>query len=84
MGNKSDLRADRQVPREVGTNLSRAWGNVPYYEASARKRINVDEVFADIVRQCRAFDNANTRGNKANRGAKSGKAGAQKGKCAVM
>jgi GTPase SAR1 family protein len=59
VGNKSDLRSERQVPREIGTNLSRAWGNVPYYEASARKKINVDEVFADIVRQCRAFEAAN-------------------------
>ncbi|TKY87811.1 hypothetical protein EX895_003392 [Sporisorium graminicola] len=56
VGNKSDLRADRQVPREVGTSLSKAWGNVPYYEASARKRVNVDEIFADVVRQIRAFD----------------------------
>lgn len=61
VGNKSDLRTDRQVPREVGTSLSKAWGNVPYYEASARKRINVDEVFADIVRQIRAFDTLSPR-----------------------
>ena len=61
VGNKSDLRADRQVPREVGTSLSKAWGNVPYYEASARKRINVDEIFADIFRQIRAFDALNGR-----------------------
>jgi GTPase SAR1 family protein len=59
VGNKSDLRSERQVPREIGTNLSKAWGNVPYYEASARKKINVDEVFADIVRQCRAIEAAN-------------------------
>lgn len=58
VGNKADLRTERQVPREIGTNLSRAWGNVPYYEASARKRINVDEVFCDVVRQCRAFEAA--------------------------
>ncbi|SPO27182.1 probable RSR1 - GTP-binding protein [Ustilago trichophora] len=61
VGNKADLRADRQVPREVGTSLSKAWGNVPYYEASARKRINVDEIFADVVRQIRAFDTLNGR-----------------------
>ncbi|UZJ55027.1 hypothetical protein CBS101457_004347 [Exobasidium rhododendri] len=59
VGNKSDLRSERQVPREIGTNLSKAWGNVPYYEASARKKINVEEIFADIVRQCRAFEAAN-------------------------
>lgn len=56
VGNKADLRTDRQVPREVGTSLSKAWGSVPYYETSARKRINVDEIFADVVRQIRAFD----------------------------
>lgn len=61
VGNKSDLRAERQVPREVGTSLSRAWGNVPYYETSARKRINVDEVFADVVRQCRAIELADNK-----------------------
>ncbi|KAF6767585.1 Small GTPase superfamily [Kalmanozyma brasiliensis GHG001] len=69
VGNKSDLKADRQVPREVGTSLSKAWGNVPYYEASARKRVNVDEIFADVVRQIRAFEainggSANGRGKR--------------------
>ncbi|GAC93160.1 hypothetical protein PHSY_000723 [Pseudozyma hubeiensis SY62] len=63
VGNKADLKADRQVPREIGTSLSKAWGNVPYYEASARKRINVDEIFADAVRQIRAFDALNGKPN---------------------
>lgn len=80
VGNKSDLKAERQVPREIGTNLSRAWGNVPYYEASARKRINVDEVFADIVRQCRAFDAANGSAN----GSKGSRGRREKKKCVVM
>lgn len=73
VGNKSDLRADRQVPREVGTSLSKAWGNVPYYEASARKRINVDEIFADVVRQIRAFDTLNSRPGTAGGGGGSGR-----------
>lgn len=55
VGNKSDLRSERQVPREIGTNLSRAWGNVPYYETSARKRVNVDDIFIDLVRQIRCI-----------------------------
>ncbi|CEH16771.1 ras small monomeric gtpase [Ceraceosorus bombacis] len=78
VGNKSDLRAERQVPREIGTNLSRAWGNVPYYETSARKRINVDEIFADVVRQCRAFDAAHYASGAKERGNK------DKKKCVVM
>ncbi len=55
VGNKADLRAERQVPREVGMGLSKAWGSVPYYETSARKRVNVDEVFHDVLRQCRTL-----------------------------
>ncbi|SCZ98324.1 BZ3500_MvSof-1268-A1-R1_Chr3-2g06296 [Microbotryum saponariae] len=50
-GNKCDLGAERQVPRDVAVGLSRAWGGVPYYETSARKEINIREVFEDIVRQ---------------------------------
>ena len=68
VGNKSDLKSERQVPREIGTNLSRAWGNVPYYEASARKRINVDEIFADIVRQCRVHEARSKAANGGSRG----------------
>ncbi|KAJ1035709.1 hypothetical protein NDA13_000369 [Ustilago tritici] len=75
VGNKSDLRTDRQVPREVGTSLSKAWGNVPYYEASARKRINVDEIFADFVRQIRAFDTLNGRPGTAGSGGRHGSSG---------
>ncbi|PWN19920.1 putative RSR1-GTP-binding protein [Microstroma glucosiphilum] len=56
VGNKSDLKADRQCPQEVGANLSRLWGKIPYYEASARKGTNVDEIFEDAVRQCRAME----------------------------
>jgi len=30
--------------------LSQRWGGTPFYETSARTRINVDEVFYDLVR----------------------------------
>ncbi|GAA6008370.1 hypothetical protein JCM10207_000104 [Rhodosporidiobolus poonsookiae] len=51
VGNKLDLVAERQVPRDTAINLSRSWGGVPFYETSARKEINVNEVFCDLVRQ---------------------------------
>ncbi|KAF9574550.1 Ras- protein Rap-1b [Mortierella alpina] len=50
VGNKCDLAVDRQVPQECGAQLSVSWGSIPYYETSARARINVDEVFYDLVR----------------------------------
>ncbi|KAL3473929.1 ras family-domain-containing protein [Aspergillus californicus] len=51
VGNKSDLEEDRAVPRARAFALSQSWGNAPYYETSARRRANVNEVFVDLCRQ---------------------------------
>ncbi len=51
VGNKCDLEDDRVVSREQGIHLAQQWGSVTFYETSARKKINVDEVFFDLVRQ---------------------------------
>ena len=51
VGNKSDLEEDRVVSRQRAYDLSQHWGNAPYYETSARRRANVDEVFVDLCRQ---------------------------------
>ncbi|KAG0226547.1 DNA-binding transcription factor rap1 [Actinomortierella wolfii] len=50
VGNKCDLEEDRRVPRGKGETLSQRFG-APYFETSARTRINVDEVFHNLVRQ---------------------------------
>lgn len=51
VGNKCDLEEERMVSREQGMLLSQQWGGIPFYETSARMKINVDEVFFDLVRQ---------------------------------
>lgn len=51
VGNKSDLEEDRMVSRSRAFALSQEWGSVPYYETSARRRQNVNEVFVDVCRQ---------------------------------
>lgn len=51
VGNKSDLEDDRAVSRARAFQVSQTWGRVPYYETSARRRANVDEVFRDLCRQ---------------------------------
>jgi hypothetical protein len=51
VGNKSDLEEDRTVSRSRAFALSQQWGNAPYYETSARRRANVNEVFIDLCRQ---------------------------------
>lgn len=51
VGNKADLEEDRKVSRSRAFGVSQAWGNVPYYETSARRKQNVNEVFVDVCRQ---------------------------------
>ncbi|KAJ3112825.1 Ras- protein Rap-1b [Phlyctochytrium bullatum] len=51
VGNKCDLEDDRVVARDQGQSLASRWGNATFLETSARKKINVDEVFYDLVRQ---------------------------------
>ncbi|EAA35290.3 hypothetical protein GE21DRAFT_254 [Neurospora crassa] len=50
VGNKADLLDQRAVDRAKAFTISQQW-NAPYYEASARTRTNVDEVFIDLCRQ---------------------------------
>ncbi|OAA60560.1 Ras small monomeric GTPase [Niveomyces insectorum RCEF 264] len=50
VGNKADLEDQRAVSRSKAFSLAQLW-NAPYYEASARTRTNVDEVFVDLCRQ---------------------------------
>ena len=51
VGNKSDLVDERVVSRARAFAVSQSWGNVHYYETSARIRANVDEAFVDLCRQ---------------------------------
>ena len=51
VGNKSDLEEDRAVSRARAFQLCQQWGNVPYFEASARRRTNVNESFVAVTRQ---------------------------------
>ncbi|CAG9995897.1 unnamed protein product [Clonostachys byssicola] len=50
VGNKADLEESRAVPRAKGFSISQRW-EAPYYEASARTKTNVEEVFIDLCRQ---------------------------------
>ncbi|OQD80398.1 hypothetical protein PENANT_c036G03263 [Penicillium antarcticum] len=61
VGNKSDLEEDRAVPRARAFGLSQNWDNAPYYETSARRRANVNEVFIDLCRQIIRKDSEGSR-----------------------
>ena len=51
VGNKSDLEEAREVSRQRVFQLAQQWGGAPYFETSARRRINVDDIFVNVCRQ---------------------------------
>ena len=52
VGNKSDLESERQVSNQEGADLARSFG-APFFETSAKTRVNVEESFYQIVREIR-------------------------------
>jgi len=48
VGSKIDLEG-REVSREEGTKLAEKW-NCAFFEASSKKKINVEEAFVELVR----------------------------------
>merc|ERR1712072_1093341 len=52
-GNKCDLEDERQVTTAEGQDLAKGFG-CPFFETSAKSRINVEEAFYQLVREIRA------------------------------
>jgi len=50
VGNKCDLEDERVVGKDQGMNLARTF-NCAFLETSAKSKINVNEIFYDLVRQ---------------------------------
>lgn len=53
VGNKCDLERVRQVPTVDGETKANHWG-IPFFEASASLRINIEESFFQLVREINA------------------------------
>jgi len=52
VGNKCDLVKERVVSTEDGRACAKLW-DCPFFEASAKEDINVDETFYELVREIR-------------------------------
>ncbi|CAF3997566.1 unnamed protein product [Adineta steineri] len=72
VGNKCDLEDERVVGKEVGQTLARNWGST-FLETSAKQKINVNEIFFDLVRQINKRTPVNK--DKKNKGKNSGQMG---------
>eukprot|EP00127_Corallochytrium_limacisporum_P003144 Clim_evm73s146 gene=Clim_evmTU73s146 len=50
VGNKCDLEDERVVSKDQGSNLAKQF-NCTFLESSAKSKINVNDIFYDLVRQ---------------------------------
>jgi len=53
VGNKCDLNNQREVEKQQATNLAKEWG-IPFFETSAKAKINHIECFYQLVREIRS------------------------------
>ena len=52
VGNKCDLDYERQITAQEGSERASEW-EIPFFETSAKNRINVEESFFELVREIR-------------------------------
>uniref|UniRef100_A0A452UF04 Ras-related protein Rap-1b-like n=1 Tax=Ursus maritimus TaxID=29073 RepID=A0A452UF04_URSMA len=50
-GNKCDVEDERFIGKERGQNPARQWNNCAFLESSAKSKININEIFYDLVWQ---------------------------------
>lgn len=79
-GNKCDLEPDRQVTTGEGQELAKSF-NCPFFESSAKTRINVEESFYELVREIRKeVHGSDAQGKKKKKGLTAG----LKSKCKLV
>lgn len=81
VGNKCDLDDERVVGKDQGQSLAKVWGQSAFLEASAKKKINVNEIFYDLVRQINRKSGSGGSGGGGGAKKKSGGGG---GGCCMM
>ena len=60
---QSDLDHNREVNKGEGDILAKEW-QCPFFETSAKDRVNIDETFHELVRRMKRFQSSITAGDK--------------------
>jgi len=63
VGNKCDLKDERQVKFEEGQALARTWG-CAFFETSAKKKYNNEDCFFQLVREIRKSEQSQPKKTK--------------------
>ena len=58
-----DLEAHREISKGEGELLARSW-QCPFFETSAKERINIDETFHELVRRMKRYQSATSQEKK--------------------
>jgi GTPase KRas protein len=61
VGNKCDLKDERQVEYQEGANLAKQWG-CPFFETSAKIKLNNEACFFELVREIRKLTGSKNNG----------------------
>ena len=62
-GNKCDLAGYREVTTQEGIEMAKSF-KCPFFETSAKDRINIEESFFELVRQLKPASKQNKKGKK--------------------
>ncbi|KAG5459388.1 MAG: ras-like protein [Olpidium bornovanus] len=75
VANKCDLESERQVSTQEGRDLAKQF-NCRFIETSAKRKINVDEAFYNLVLEIRRYTNDGGGGSASGAGGAAGSGGA--------
>jgi len=83
LGNKCDLQKEREVGQDEGAKYAKEY-NVPFFETSAKARINVEEAFIQVVREIKKFEADGRDHNEASPFSSNKKKDKKKGGCVIV
>ena len=82
VGNKCDLADQRVITTDQAKDLATKWGNCTYLETSAKTKVNVENIFFELIRQINKA--AGPESDKPGKGKKKNDGGGKGGGCLLF